>query len=71
MTDSTISTMTSSSASRISAGVRMTVFGSPDARSRPRTSALSSSRTGHADPMATLISSAVRSPTAMPYSRRT
>ena len=25
---------------------------------------------GHAEPMATLISSAVRSPTAMPYSRR-
>ena len=37
----------------------------------PRTSALTASSIGHAEPMAILISSAVRSPMAMPYSRRT
>ena len=49
----------------------MIVFGNPDIRSRPRTSALNSSSTGYAEPIASLISSAVRSPIAMPYSRRT
>ena len=58
-------------AMRTSAGESTTVFGSPVMRSRPRTSAWTSSGVGSADPMAILISSAVRSPTAMPYSRRT
>ena len=60
----------SSIASRTSSGERMTVLGRPLISSRPRTSALTSSRVGQAEPMATLISSAVRSPMAMPYSRR-
>ena len=60
----------SSMASRTSSGERMTFLGRPDMRSRPRTSALNSSSVGHAEPMAILISSAVRSPMAMPYSRR-
>ena len=58
-------------ASRTSGLERITVFGRPVMRSRPRTSALTSSSMGQADPMAILISSAVRSPMAMPYSRRT
>ncbi len=70
-TESTMAPTCSSMASRTSSGDRMTVFGSPVIRSRPRTSALISSFMGHAVPMATLISSAVRSPMAMPYSRRT
>ena len=49
----------------------ITVFGRPLIRSRPRTSAFTSSSVGAADPMAILIYSAVRSPMAMPYSRRT
>ena len=61
----------SSMASRTSSGDRITVFGSPVIRSRPRTSAFIVSSDGHAEPMASFISSAVRSPTAMPYSRRT
>ena len=58
-------------AARTSSGERITFFGNPLIRSRPRTSALTSSSVGNAEPMASLISSAVRSPMAMPYSRRT
>ena len=58
----------SSIAARTSSGTRRMVFGSPDMRSRPRTSALNSSATAAAEPIASLISSAVRSPMAMPYS---
>ena len=63
-------TLVSSMASRTSSGERITVLGRPLMRSRPRTSALYSSSVGHAEPMVILISSAVRSPMAMPYSRR-
>ena len=45
--------------------------GMPLMRSRPRTSALYSSSVGNTEPIASLISSAVRSPIARPYSRRT
>ena len=61
----------SSIASRISSGVSTTVLGMPLMRSRPRTSALYSSSVGNTEPMASLTSSAVRSPMASPYSRRT
>ena len=61
----------SSMASLTSSGERITVFGRPLMRSRPRTSAFTSFSVGNAEPMASLISSAVRSPMAMPYSRRT
>ena len=70
-TESTMALTCSSMASRTSSGERMTVLGRPLISSRPRTSAFTSSRTGDAEPMAILISSAVRSPMAMPYSRRT
>ena len=69
-TESTIAMTGSSMASRTSSAVRMTVLGRPLMSSRPRTSASNSSSVGQAEPMATLISSAVRSPMAMPYSRR-
>ena len=71
---STLSTMAvtgSSMAARTSSGDSTTVLGSPLIRSRPRTSACISPGIGSADPMAILISSAVRSPMAIPYSRRT
>ena len=71
ITEAMIDETTSSMAKRTSSGVSSTVFGSPVIRSRPRTSAWFSSSVGSADPMATLISSAVRSPMAMPCSRRT
>ena len=61
----------SSIADRTSSGERMTFFGRPLMRSRPRTSAFTSSAIGQAEPIATLMSSAVRSPMAMPYSRLT
>ena len=70
ITESTIALTGSSIASRTSSGDEDHVLGRPLMRSRPRTSAFTSSCTGHAEPMATLISSAVRSPIAMPYSRR-
>ena len=69
--DLPIDEMTSSIANLTSSGVSNTVFGRPVMRSRPRTSAWFSSCVGSADPIATLISSAVRSPMAMPCSRRT
>jgi hypothetical protein len=69
-TESTMADTGSSMARRTSSGERMIVLGRPLMRSRPRTSALISSRTADADPMAILMSSAVRSPMAMPYSRR-
>ena len=71
MTEAMIDEMTSSVAKRISSGDSNTVLGRPVMRSRPRTSAWFSSSVGSAEPMATLISSAVRSPMAMPCSRRT
>ena len=71
ITEATIDDTTSSIAKRISSGVSITVLGSPVIRSRPRTSACVSSCVGSADPIAILISSAVRSPMAMPCSRRT
>ena len=70
-TESTIAETGSSIASRTSALVSMTVRGRPLISSRPRTSAPHSSSVGWADPMASLICSAVCSPTAMPCSRRT
>ena len=70
-TESTIAWTTSSIDARTSSGESVTVLGRPETRSRPRTSAWASSGVGAAEPMATLISSAVRSPMAMPYSLRT
>ena len=46
MTESTMAVTCSSIASRTSSGDRITVFGSPLMRSRPRTSALNSSSVG-------------------------
>ena len=61
----------SSTALRSSAGETTTVLGMPVSSSRPRTSAFTSPSNGAAEPMANLISSAVRSPMAIPYSRLT
>ena len=67
-TVSTIAATGSSIASRISSVDTTIVFGRPVTRSRPRTSAYSSSCSGYALPSAILISSAVRSPSASEYS---
>ena len=70
ITLSMIELTTSSIDRRTSSGLSTMTRGSPLTRSRPRTSAWLSSAVGSAEPTATLISSAVRSPMAMPYSRR-
>jgi hypothetical protein len=51
---------------RTSSAERITVFGSPLASSRPRTSASRLPADGWAEPIAILIASDVRSPMAMP-----
>ena len=56
---STICETGSSSARRISSDVMITVFGSPVSMSRPRTSAWISSESRNAEPITSLISSAV------------
>ncbi len=58
----------SSIARRTSSAEMMIVFGRPDTRSRPRISACGSPGSGNAEPTATLISSAVRSPSISEYS---
>ena len=58
----------SSSAWRTSAEEMTTLRGSPLTMSRPRISASGSSGSGNAEPRATLISSAVRSPSISEYS---
>ena len=61
----------SSSAPRTSSEVSTTVFGRPDTRSRPRTSAWTSYSSGEAEPISSLISSAVCCPIINLYSRFT
>ena len=51
--------------------MRITVFGRPVSMSRPRTSAWTSSRSAHAEPISSLISSAVCWPIRSLYSRLT
>ena len=58
----------SSMARRISSAVTTMVRGKPLTKSRPRISACGSSGSGKADPIAILISSAVRSPSIKEYS---
>ena len=67
-TASTIAPTGSSIALRISSAVTTIVFGRPLTRSRPRISACGSSGLGKAEPISTLISSAVRSPSSREYS---
>ena len=68
LTASTTALTGSSIARRISSAVTTTVRGRPVTRSRPRISACGSSGVGKAEPMAILISSAVRSPSMREYS---
>src|SRR3954471_20499461 len=68
LTASTIWLTGSSIALRISSELTTMVFGRPVTRSRPRISACGSSGAGNADPIAILISSAVRSPSIRLYS---
>jgi hypothetical protein len=68
LTASTMSCSGSSSACRTSADDTVTLRGSPDTRSRPRTSASGSSANGNADPKVIFTSSAVRSPSMSEYS---
>ena len=68
LTASTIALTGSSIARRISSAVTTTVRGRPVTRSRPRISACGSSGLGNAEPIAILISSAVRSPSMREYS---
>ena len=63
-----IELMPSSRASLISTLLTVTVLGNPVTRSLPRISAYISSGSGHAEPRATLTSSAVVSPKATLYS---
>ncbi|GBC87072.1 hypothetical protein HRbin12_01073 [bacterium HR12] len=58
----------SSIACRTSPSVIWIVFGSPETRSRPGISATSSSCIGYTEAMASLIASAVRSPSRSEYS---
>ena len=66
-----MSIKTPDSASRTWALDISTVFGSPVMRSRPRTRNERSRGIGKAEPMAILMSSAVRSPISRPMVRRT
>jgi hypothetical protein len=68
LTASTITLSGSSIARRISSAEITIVFGSPLTRSLPRISAFGSSSVGKAEPIAILISSAVRSPSMSEYS---
>ena len=63
-THSMIELTGSAMASRISALLSVMLLGSPDTRSRPRSSVYSSGSSGRAVPSSSLISSAERSPTA-------
>ena len=67
-TASTMALTGSSMALRISSALTTIVFGRPETRSRPRISACGSSGIGNAEPIAILISSAVRSPSISEYS---
>ena len=71
LTALTIADTGSSSALRISAEVTKIVFGNPVAKSRPLISASGSPGSGKAEPIAILISSAVRSPNSRENSRLT
>ena len=68
LTASTIALTGSSIALRISSALTTIVLGRPLTRSRPRISACGSSGIGNAEPIAILISSAVRSPSMSEYS---
>ena len=71
MTESTMATTTSSIAPRTSRGAQHHGLGQAAHEVAAAHLGLHLVGVGSADPIATLISSAVRSPMAMPYSRRT
>ena len=70
-TSSMICSTGPSMARRTSAEPTSTVLGRPVVRSRPRSRVVSSSRSGKTEPTATLMSSALRSPSSREYSALT